>query len=319
VGLFFGSLAGMLALAVVAAIVFFKVGINYRKKIAEAEIGGAEEEAKRIVADAKKAAEGKKREALVEAKEEIHKNRVEYEKEVRERRNELNRQERRIQQKEEALDKKTENVEQKEEALAKKVKEVEAQKEEYLKLKEKEIEILEKLFSGEYMVDERMMLECEYKTENGTDKRYCLNDIIISRGIYPRMIKPKIIISGSPAEEYTADGIIVSTPTGSTAYSLSAGGPIVSPDLDVMTVTPICPHSLYNRSLIVGGKEEITIECNENYNPAFFVSCDGSASKETNGTVKIKKSEYITRLIRIKKDGFYSILRKKMSERSVNQ
>jgi len=132
-------------LAVVAAIVFFKVGINYRKKIAEAEIGGAEEEAKRIVADAKKAAEGKKREALVEAKEEIHKNRVEYEKEVRERRNELNRQERRIQQKEEALDKKTENVEQKEEALAKKVKEVEAQKEEYLKLKEKEIEILEKL------------------------------------------------------------------------------------------------------------------------------------------------------------------------------
>ncbi len=132
-------------MAVVAAIVFFKVGINYRKKIAEAEIGGAEEEAKRIVADAKKAAEGKKREALVEAKEEIHKNRVEYEKEVRERRNELNRQERRIQQKEEALDKKTENVEQKEEALAKKVKEVEAQKEEYLKLKEKEIEILEKL------------------------------------------------------------------------------------------------------------------------------------------------------------------------------
>ncbi|MBR5219298.1 MAG: ribonuclease Y [Clostridia bacterium] len=135
----------MLALAIIAAIIFFKVGINYRKKVAEAEIGGAEEEAKRIVADAKKAAESKKREALVEAKEEIHKNRVEYEKEVRERRNELNRQERRIQQKEETLDKKTETVEQKEEALAKKAKEVEAQKEEYLKLKEKEIEILEKL------------------------------------------------------------------------------------------------------------------------------------------------------------------------------
>ena len=132
-------------MAIIAAIIFFKVGINYRKKVAEAEIGGAEEEAKRIVADAKKAAESKKREALVEAKEEIHKNRVEYEKEVRERRNELNRQERRIQQKEETLDKKTETVEQKEEALAKKAKEVEAQKEEYLKLKEKEIEILEKL------------------------------------------------------------------------------------------------------------------------------------------------------------------------------
>ena len=135
----------MLILAIAAGLIFFKVGINYRRKIAEAEIGGAEEEAKRIVADAKKAAESKKREALVEAKEEIHKNRVEYEKEVRERRNELNRQERRIQQKEETLDKKTEAVEQKDELLGKKFKEVEAQKEEYAKLKEKEIEILEKL------------------------------------------------------------------------------------------------------------------------------------------------------------------------------
>ena len=180
-----------------------------------------------------------------------------------------------------------------------------------------QIEMLRQLFSGEYTIDERMMLECEYPTDEGTEKSYCLNDIIISRGMYPRMIKPQIRISGQLAEEYTADGIIVSTPTGSTAYSLSAGGPIVFPDLDVMTITPICPHSLNNRSLIVGGKEEVTIECNMSYNPAFLVSCDGSEAKEITDKVVIRKSRYITRLVRLKEDGFYSILRKKMSERSV--
>lgn len=180
-----------------------------------------------------------------------------------------------------------------------------------------ETELLKCLFLNEFDIDERMMLECEYHTGDTVYKDYCLNDVIISRGIYPRMIKSKILISGSTAEEYTADGIIVSTPTGSTAYALSAGGPIVSPVLDVMTVTPICPHSLYNRSLVVSGEEEIEIESNESYNPAVFVSCDGRESIETDGVIKIKKSTYTTKLIRIKKDSFYSILRKKMSERSV--
>lgn len=180
-----------------------------------------------------------------------------------------------------------------------------------------EAEQLKLLFRNEYTIDERMMLECEYKCGTETVKDYCLNDVIISRGINPRMIKSKILISGNPAEEYTADGIIVSTPTGSTAYSLSAGGPIVSPELDIMTVTPICPHSLYNRSLIVGGKEQVEIECNENYNSKLFVSCDGRESTEITGNVRIKKSTYTTKLIRIKKESFYSILRKKMSERSV--
>lgn len=180
-----------------------------------------------------------------------------------------------------------------------------------------ETELLECLFLNQFTIDERMMLECEYHTGDKINKDYSLNDIIISRGIYPRMIKSRILISGSPAEEYTADGLIVSTPTGSTAYALSAGGPIVSPALDVMTVTPICPHSLYNRSLVVGGQEEIEIESNENYNPAVFLSCDGRESIETDGIIKIKKSTYTTKLIRIKNDSFYSILREKMSERSV--
>jgi len=134
-----------LVLIILASFVFFRLGISYRKKVAEAEIGNAETEAKRIVSDAQKLAESKKREALVEAKEEIHRNRVEYEKEVKERRNELNRQERRIQQKEENLDKKTESLEAKEEQLSKKLKDIESQKDELKELKAKEIEMLEKI------------------------------------------------------------------------------------------------------------------------------------------------------------------------------
>ncbi len=135
----------LLAIAIISSIIFFQIGVAYRKKIAEAEIGSAEEKAKDIVNQAKKAAESKKREILVEAKEELHKNRLEYEKEVRERRSDLSRQERRIQQKEENLDKKTENIETKEEKLNEKLKSVEDVKQEVLKLKNKEIELLEKI------------------------------------------------------------------------------------------------------------------------------------------------------------------------------
>ena len=137
--------ASALVLLIIASFVFFKFGVSYRKKTAEAAIGGAEQEAKRIISDAKKAAESKKREALVEAKEEIQKNRLEHEKEVRERRSDLNRQERRLQQKEENLDRKTEAIEAKEDKLTRRLKELEAQKEETRKLKEKEIELLEKI------------------------------------------------------------------------------------------------------------------------------------------------------------------------------
>lgn len=132
-------------LIIASALVFFKVGVSYRKKIAEAEIGSAEEEAKKILKEAQKQSEGKKRESLVEAKEEIHKNRLEYEKEVRERRNELNRLERRLQQKEENLDKKTDVLESKDEQLNKKLKDVETQMDEVKRLRQKEIELLEKI------------------------------------------------------------------------------------------------------------------------------------------------------------------------------
>ena len=134
---------GVVVLGLIA--LSFRLGFSYRKKIAEAEVGGAEEEAKRILNDAYKAAENKKREVLLEAKEENHKLRAELDKETKERRNELSRQERRIQQKEEQLDKKTENLEKKEEAIANKKAEIEKVKQKIDELHDKELEHLERI------------------------------------------------------------------------------------------------------------------------------------------------------------------------------
>ena len=139
-------------IVVVAAIVFFFLGITYRKKVSEREIQSAEEKAKRIINDSIKAAENKKREALLEAKEEIHKSRSEYEHEVKERRTEIQKQERRLQQKEEMLDKKTDLIEKKSETLAKRMADLETAHDEVAALKRSQFEMLERI-SG-YTVEE---------------------------------------------------------------------------------------------------------------------------------------------------------------------
>ena len=130
---------------IVCAVVFFFVGVTYRKKVAEKEIGSAEEEAKRLINEAIKAAENKNRELLLEAKEEIHKSRTEYEKEVKERRADLQKQERRLQQKEETLDRKLDAHEKREEELNHKLQKVAAAQEETDQLKRSQMEVLEKI------------------------------------------------------------------------------------------------------------------------------------------------------------------------------
>ena len=135
---------GAIALVVVF-IIAFVLGIQYRKRVSEREISSAEEEAKRIINESIKSAENKKREALLEAKEEIHRNRIEYEREVKERRTELQKQERRLQQKEENLDRKMENLEKKNELLNQKLAEVESGKEEIKLIKKSQLEMLEKI------------------------------------------------------------------------------------------------------------------------------------------------------------------------------
>ena len=170
------TLAIIIAAAAVCCIGAFFAGIMYRKKIAEAEIGGAEEKAKNIVSDAVKAAETKKKEALLEAKDEIHKSRTEFEKESKERRREMNRQETRIQQKEEALDKKSEALEKKDEQLNQKIKEAEALKAETDKIKAAQLEMLEKI-SGLSVEDAKDYLLKNIETEVRHEAAIMIKDI----------------------------------------------------------------------------------------------------------------------------------------------
>ncbi|MBQ6795846.1 MAG: ribonuclease Y [Clostridia bacterium] len=165
-----------IAVAIIAALVAFRMGISYRKKIAEAEIGSAEEEAKKIVDDAYKAAQSKKKEALLEAKDEIHKARNEADKEIKERRNEITRQERRIQQKEETLDKKTEALEKKDEKLNEKMKELENEKEELAKVREKQLEELERI-SGLSVEDAKQFLLKNVESEVRHEAAMMIRDI----------------------------------------------------------------------------------------------------------------------------------------------
>ena len=165
-----------IAVAIIAALVAFRMGISYRKKIAEAEIGSAEEEAKKIVDDAYKAAQSKKKEALLEAKDEIHKARNEADKEIKERRNEITRQERRIQQKEETLDKKTEALEKKDEKLNEKMKELESEKEELAKVREKQLEELERI-SGLSVEDAKQFLLKNVESEVRHEAAMMIRDI----------------------------------------------------------------------------------------------------------------------------------------------
>lgn len=144
ISLILGFLIGIV-FAVIASIISFRRGIEWRKKKAEADIGSAEQESKRIVSEAQKVAEGKKREALLEAKEEIHRSRVELDREIKDRRNEIQRLERRLVQKEETLDKKVEFLEQKEEVINKKTREIQAQQDKIAELQKKQMEELERI------------------------------------------------------------------------------------------------------------------------------------------------------------------------------
>ena len=119
---------------------------------------------------------------------------------------------------------------------------------------------LERLVSGKYSLEERMMLHCELKRERCIiDSFLALNDIVVAKGPFSRMILFDTFVNEQYIDTFSADGIIVSTPTGSTAYSLSAGGPIVFPELELMLITPICPHTLYSRPMVIGPDNNIRI------------------------------------------------------------
>ncbi len=176
---------------------------------------------------------------------------------------------------------------------------------------------LERIISGDYFIEKRMMLEaCVDDPDLCMKELTALNDISVIKGMHSRMVGFSVFINDSFFELYSADGIVISTPTGSTAYSLSAGGPIVSPELKVLIITPICPHTLHNRPIVVSEKDEVRIEiCDDN--PEVMLSVDGQDSYKLSPgmVVKFRSSNCVTNLVKLKQRSFFDVLRRKISER----
>ena len=178
-----------------------------------------------------------------------------------------------------------------------------------------ETECLQQLFSGRYKTEDRMMLEI--RMENSNAPHYALNDAVISNGVVSKIIDVSLCCNGRFINDYRADGLIVSTPTGSTAYSLSAGGPIIDPALESIGITPICPHSLISRTILFTPDSEITVRTHRGRDEISYLTVDGEDAVEIpeNGAVSFRKSKIKAHLIRMKDITFYEALSNKLTER----
>lgn len=174
---------------------------------------------------------------------------------------------------------------------------------------------MEHISGGDYKVEERMMLKVEInRSGNDVINDVALNDAVISSGSISRILHVKTYINDVFVDSFPGDGLIVSSPTGSTAYTLSAGGPIVEPDTDLIIVTPICPHILYSRSIITKAESTVTAVVDENFQHNAMVTIDGQEGYKIRGGdfVRIKKSEHTIKLVRINTRNFFNILRTKI-------
>lgn len=179
-----------------------------------------------------------------------------------------------------------------------------------------ELSALDKIIEGDYSLDEREMIDVEVFDKNGVSKyqSYALNDAVISNGSVSKIINLELYAEDNLVTSYRADGLIVSTPTGSTAYAMSAGGSIADPKVKCMLVTPICPHSFIARQLIFSDETKISIKNVSVREKSLMLTLDGKSNCELfkEDVVKITKSDYTVKLVRLKDCSFYGILRQKM-------
>lgn len=178
-----------------------------------------------------------------------------------------------------------------------------------------ELDLLQKIFTDEFYLDERAMLRVEIRSSKGQSRfsAYALNEAVIANGSTARIIDLELSDNGRLVSEYLADGIVIATPTGSTAYSLSAGGPIVDPKLSCFCVTPICPHSLVARPLVFPDSARLEIKNICVREKVLHLTVDGKATFDLffGDTVVVTKADICTKLLRIKDDNFYSKIRMK--------
>lgn len=172
---------------------------------------------------------------------------------------------------------------------------------------------LSRLMSGDYTVEERMMLECVHISEAGRKVYTALNDVVIS-GKYSRLTDFSVCSGGNEVSAVRADGVIFSTPTGSTAYALSAGGPILEPGLECIQMTPICPQSLSSRTMIFSTDRRLEVSHGCTEKKSFYLDVDGviEGAVEYNDKVIISRSDKRVRLIDISGNSFFNAVNRKL-------
>ncbi len=172
-------------------------------------------------------------------------------------------------------------------------------------------EALEDINKGQYNIEERIMIKCKINGKEFKGNR-ALNDVVIARGTLSRMTKYDVYVNEEKYTSFNGDGIIVSTPVGSTAYSLSAGGPLVSPDINIISIVPICSHNLNSKPLIVNENSLITII--PTIEEEIYLTMDGQISikLKKDDRITVEKSEVKFKVISFKEKKYFKVLRKKI-------
>lgn len=176
---------------------------------------------------------------------------------------------------------------------------------------------IKRLFNGEYRIEERTMLNCTFEQNGVVENFNALNEVVLSKGTLVKIIKYDIYLDNSFYATMVSDGVMVSTATGSTAYNMACGGPLIYPLLDVLSVSPICPHSMNIRTMVLHNQVKVDIDLGKN-DENVFLTLDGQEWMELYEVrkVHIESSEYKCRLIRLDGNNYFEVLRKKITYRT---
>lgn len=181
-------------------------------------------------------------------------------------------------------------------------------------LENTELDQLKRLANGDYTIDSRMMLDVVVQRDRDIIFHdLCLNDVAITKGAVARIVHLRVDCDGVQALECGGDGVLISTPTGSTGYSLSAGGPIVEPDARSILINPICAHDIVSRCIVASDKRIITAQLSKNARRNAFLSVDGGRALKLNmgDVATVRKSKLETKLVRLKDRSFYDVINTK--------
>lgn len=176
-------------------------------------------------------------------------------------------------------------------------------------VKATEIEKIRTIISGEYNIEERMMLEITKESKEGTTQYIAFNDAVITKGTLSRMLDIETSVDGHKIN-YRSDGLIVATPTGSTAYSLSAGGPVIDPRVQDVLITPICPYSCFDRPMIIPANAKVSVSVDVSGNKEAYLTLDGEVAVkiEHDDKILISRANSVVKLISLKsRPGYFSL------------